>query len=175
MRLSAHHFVGPVLLALIVFTLLEPNASLPPFGTHAAELSPYLAFAFAAWAVWTASRYFLRGNTARAQQRRTPREFEEWVGSRFRGRGYRVQRIGGANDGGVDLLVRRWWSTEVVQCKKYVHAVGPGPVRELIGTMQLRKARKGHLVTTSRFTPAARSAAQGHPIELWDADRLDEL
>jgi hypothetical protein len=175
MRLRAHYVVGLILLAATVFTWLKPEVLLPPFGTLAAEIAPFILFGFAAWAVVTTSGYLLRGNTARAQQRRTPREFEEWVGSRFRGRGYRVQRIGGAHDGGVDLLVRRWWSTEVVQCKKYLHPVGPGPVRELIGTIKLRGAKKGHLVTTSRFTTAARTAAQGHRIELWDAERLDNL
>ena len=106
---------------------------------------------------------------------KSPAEFEEWVAGRFRRRGFRVTRVGGAYDGGVDLVLERLGSREVVQCKRYAAPIGPDKVRELIGAMKLRKARKGHLVTTSRFTEAARSAAKGHRIELWDEKRLDNL
>jgi restriction system protein len=104
----------------------------------------------------------------------TPSEFEAYVGLLFRRAGYRVRRTGGSGDSGVDLVVHRGGRASVVQCKRYEDHVGPGTVRELIGTMTNEGFDDGFLVTTSRFTAGAEREASKAPysIDLVDGRRL---
>lgn len=104
----------------------------------------------------------------------TPSEFEGYVGLLFRRAGYRVRRTGGRGDSGVDLVVHRGGRASVVQCKRYEDNVGPGTVRELIGTMTNEGFTHGFLVTTSRFTAGAEREARKAPysIDLVDGRRL---
>jgi hypothetical protein len=48
-----------------------------------------------------------------------PDEFERSVARMLERRGYRVRRLGGAGDEGIDLLARRGEVTIAVQCKRY--------------------------------------------------------
>lgn len=63
------------------------------------------------------------------------------------------------------------------QCKRYSGTVGPGEVRDFRGAMQGR-GEKGLLITTGRFTSAAKAEATrdgATPIDLVDGERLCEL
>ena len=95
----------------------------------------------------------------------TPEKFEQIIADLYRRRGYRVQEVGGPGDGGIDLILQRPNDPceTLVQCKHYrVQSVGPAAVRELFGTMAAHPTRcEGILITTGRFTPAARTFA-GH-------------
>jgi|GEM_PF-2419834 len=89
-----------------------------------------------------------------------------------------VERSTGA-DGGVDIVARSHepivGGIFVVQCKRQRTAIGAPIVRDLFGVVSSRKANKGILVTTSRFTSAAVEFAKGNPIELIDGEALLQL
>jgi Restriction endonuclease len=80
--------------------------------------------------------------------------------------GYAVTRTGGAGDGGVDLVLSRAGREVIVQCKAHRRPIGPGPVRDLYGTMNHRGAEEAWLVTTTGFSRAARDFADGKRIRL---------
>lgn len=80
--------------------------------------------------------------------------------------GYGVTRTGGAGDGGVDLVLSRAGREVLVQCKAHKNLIGPGPVRDLYGTMTHRHADEAWLVTASGFSRAAKEFAQGKGIRL---------
>ncbi|MGD8997329.1 MAG: restriction endonuclease [Anaerolineae bacterium] len=104
----------------------------------------------------------------------SPSDFEAYVGLLFERAGYRVKRTGRSGDRGIDLVVHRNGRTSVVQCKRYEDNIGPGTVRELIGTMTNAGADHGFLVTTSDFTAGAEREARKAPyrIGLVDGERL---
>jgi restriction system protein len=84
------------------------------------------------------------------------------------------RRVGGPDDGGVDLLLHRDDSpAHLVQCKHYrVQSVGPAAVRELYGVMAARGATGGFVVTSGRFTNDAISFASGRNVTLVDGPKL---
>jgi hypothetical protein len=112
-----------------------------------------------------------------------PRRFEELVAELYRRRGFTVELTPASNDGGADLLVARHdelgRSLHVVQCKRYAarRKVGPSLVRELIGTVDHRRASAGVLLTTSFFTPGARNLERDyeHRLTLHDFVALRDL
>jgi len=104
--------------------------------------------------------------------------FEQLVCEAYRRKGYLAEAIGCASgDGGVDVQLTGHEGTVVVQCKQWrVWRVGVPTVRELLGVVVSRKAAKGILVTSGRFTAEARRFASQNPqIELVDGPRLAEL
>ncbi|MBC5767231.1 restriction endonuclease [Ramlibacter albus] len=105
------------------------------------------------------------------------REFELLVGEAFRLRGYTVDEIGGGGaDGGVDLVLHKGGHTFFVQCKQWkTSVVGVEVVRELFGVMAARKADGGFVVTSGRFTPAAKDFAQGKRLHLMDGEELHQM
>jgi len=89
-----------------------------------------------------------------------------------------VEKSAGA-DGGVDLVARSrdpiTGGLYIVQCKRQKAAIGAPIVRDLFGVVSSRKANKGILIATSRFTAAATEFANGNPIELIDGESLRRL
>ncbi len=89
--------------------------------------------------------------------------------------------IGKSGDGGIDGIIKQdrlGLDNVYIQAKRYQpdNSVGPGEVRNLAGALQIRRAIKGVLITTSRFTDEARSTArQIGNIVLVDGKRLAEL
>ena len=99
--------------------------------------------------------------------------FERLVARAFRRLGYRVEENGGANDGGVDLLVWRGNLHAIVQCKAHAKPVGPAVVRELLGALNHSKdASVAYLVTTKGVTASAEAWCKGKPIRLLLPDHL---
>lgn len=92
----------------------------------------------------------------------TPREFEEITATLFERLGYKVELTPQSKDGGRDLYVAR--NDEIgkfmyyVECKKYSpeYPIGVGLVRQLYGTIEADKVTAGIMLSTSRFTKAAR-------------------
>ncbi len=102
-------------------------------------------------------------------------EFEQFIADLFRRQGFRVDEVGGQNDGGVDLRLRAPnGDTHLVQCKLYrTWTVGVPKVREFYGAMAAFKTRcEGIFVTCGRFTQEALDFAAGKPIRLIDGDEL---
>jgi hypothetical protein len=85
-----------------------------------------------------------------------------------------------SGDGGIDLIARSnkplISGIYIIQCKDWKNRpVGEKEIRDLYGTVTSERANKGILITTSYFTKAALSFAQGKNIELIDGDRLNKL
>lgn len=93
-----------------------------------------------------------------------------------------VRALGRSGDGGVDGVINQdplGLDQVYVQAKRYGEdkAIGPGPVREFFGALNLRKAHKGVFVTSSSFTPSAAQTAKdlGVRVVLIDGDELARL
>lgn len=104
-------------------------------------------------------------------------QFEQLVGEGFRRQGYRVMETGGGGAyGGVDLVLHRDGETHLVQCKQWrAQRVGVEVVRELYGVMAAKGAAGGFVVTSGRYTDAARSFARGRNVRLIDGPQLRAL
>lgn len=112
-----------------------------------------------------------------------PRRFEELVAELYIRRGFKVELTPSSGDGGADLLVAKHdelgRSLYVVQCKRYAarRKIGPSLVRELIGTVDHKRASAGVLLTTSFFTKGARDLEHDykHRLALRDFIALRDL
>lgn len=100
--------------------------------------------------------------------------FETLVGEAYRRQGYSVSRpSGNGPDGGVDLVLRRDGNTLLVQCKQWkAWKVGVKVIREMYGVMTDKKAHGAIVVTSGVFTEAARTFAEGKPIDLVEGEQL---
>jgi restriction system protein len=89
--------------------------------------------------------------------------------------------IGRSGDGCIDGIIKQHrlgLDTVYVQAKRYAadNSVGAGEVRNLAGALQMRKATKGVLISTSSFTKEAISTAeQIGTIVLVDGEQLAQL
>ena len=93
--------------------------------------------------------------------------FEREIGRLLQDRGYHVQFTGASGDGGVDLLLLGpRGQTVLVQCKAHKQPIGPGPVRDLFGTLTHRGVTEAWLISTAGFTSGARDFAKDKPIRL---------
>lgn len=101
-------------------------------------------------------------------------DFERLIGEVFRRRGYSVEETGGGGaDGGIDLLLRKDGSLELVQCKQYKRRhVAVSTVRETYGLLQHHRARRAWIVCCGKFTADALAFASDKPIELLTGDAL---
>ncbi|WP_406638231.1 restriction endonuclease [Amycolatopsis sp. WGS_07] len=108
---------------------------------------------------------------------RTPRELEQLVAYLYHRIGYDVTLTRAVKDGGVDVLAigsehgRR--EKLCIQCTRSHNTVGIQKVRELGYVTSEHNATKGVLVTTSRFSPAARhEESRNSRLELLDGPQL---
>jgi len=103
------------------------------------------------------------------------REFELLVGEALRRQGFSVQEAGGAGpDGGIDLVARKDGEQYLVQCKQWRSVqVGVPVVRELYGAMAAEGAVGGFVISSGRFTKAAKEFASGRNLKLVDGDLLN--
>lgn len=107
-------------------------------------------------------------------------EFEDLVTGLFNSMGYNSIGTRRSRDGGVDSIVYHhdpvFGGKVIVQAKRYRDKIGPGHVRELIGTLAIEKASKAILVTTSDFTDDSRTLkADYENIELINGNNLLHL
>jgi restriction system protein len=102
------------------------------------------------------------------------KDFEYLVAEAFRRQGYAVDySLGRGADGGVDLMLRRYGRTSLVQCKQWkVFSIGAPIVREMFGLMTGEQADEAIIVTTGKFTRDAQQFAAGKPIQLIDGPQL---
>lgn len=105
-----------------------------------------------------------------------PAQFENEVADIFRRLGYETTVVGGANDGGIDIVAFKDKRKYFIQCKKFItQSVTPSEVRDFMGaiTNPNNPAEQGFLVTTGAFTLMAQKAAEGNPrIELVPGTQL---
>ncbi|WP_371783603.1 restriction endonuclease [Streptosporangium subroseum] len=110
-----------------------------------------------------------------AVSRLTPGQFEQLVAELLRNEGFRgVRVIGGARDGGIDVLgTAPGGIPYAVQCKLYTRPVGPGQVRDFIGALRAAyREHRGVLVTSSVLSKQAHQAASEDGMIVVDRDRL---
>lgn len=104
----------------------------------------------------------------------SPTEFEKRIGFLLEDLGWQsVRWVGGANDGGVDILGTYHGQRYVVQCKHWPdRCVDVGVVRQMESVRQHQKADRAVVVTTGRFGPASYDWAKTYPVDLWNGDIL---
>lgn len=112
-----------------------------------------------------------------------PKAFEQLVVDVLVAMGYggsqldAAQVVGKSGDGGIDGVIKEdklGLDMVYVQAKRYTHDVGPGAIREFVGSLGEHKASKGVFITSSGFTFGATEAAARahHRIVLIDGDQL---
>ncbi len=117
---------------------------------------------------------------------RDPGFFEKLVVDLLVAMGYGGSRsdagraVGGSSDGGIDGIIKEdklGLDAVYVQAKRWKDPVGRPVVQGFAGSLQGEKARKGVLITTSRFSPGARDFAErlDRRIVLIDGEELAEL
>ena len=95
----------------------------------------------------------------------TPAFFEELVIDLLVAMGYGGSRedaeaVGRSHDGGIDGIIkedRLGLDVIYVQAKRWENNVGEPPVRDFVGALQGKRARKGIFITTSEFSNNARA------------------
>lgn len=106
------------------------------------------------------------------------RKFEELISECFVKSGHKVEIGPGSNDDGVDIRV---WNESVerhpeyiIQCKRYKSKIDKVTVKGLYADVLEEKATTGLLVTTSEFSPGARStiAARNYPIKEVNGEKI---
>lgn len=99
-------------------------------------------------------------------------EFERLVARAFRRRGWVVQEMGGANDGGIDLLASKGTLKAIIQCKAHKKQIAPAVIRELFGTLSHSDASLAILASTNGPSAGAREWALQKPIRFLSPDDL---
>jgi hypothetical protein len=106
---------------------------------------------------------------------------EDRVAALLARQGYRVERTGGRQDGGVDLIAEKRDAVGTrlrlfVQCKDTDRPAGVEVARSLNGVLPPGdRGVTGVIVCPAGFTPEARAFATARQIHLWDATRLERL
>ena len=104
-----------------------------------------------------------------------PWEFENEIALLFERQGYSAKVTKGSGDGGIDILLNKKGRKGVVQCKRYKAKVGPGPVRDLYGTMMAGNYEFGYLACPSGFSDSAYEFSKGKNIKLIGLKRIMEM
>ncbi|MFL5804706.1 MAG: restriction endonuclease, partial [Roseiflexaceae bacterium] len=128
-----------------------------------------------------AIRWLRQGQRRKARERLllteavslNPIDFERRVQMLLTDLGWeRVEHVGGAGDGGVDLCGRFGGQRYIVQCKRYRGIVSPTHIRDLAGALGHEPAERALLVTTGHVSPQTRAWVVNKPIDIWDAELL---
>src|ERR1700694_4565075 len=90
-----------------------------------------------------------------------PAQFEIAIANMLNNLGFSAQAVGGANDGGIDVVAHKDGKKYYIQCKKFMtREVTPHDVRDFLGaiTNVNNPADRGYFVTTGGFTLRAKEA-----------------
>jgi HJR/Mrr/RecB family endonuclease len=99
-------------------------------------------------------------------------QFEVFLAKFFTHCGYQVDKTPYTNDKGADLIMKKGFSTCVVQAKRYKKAVGSRAVRDVYAAKTIYQADKAMVITNSKFSRQVVKDANELNIELWDGERL---
>jgi hypothetical protein len=104
-------------------------------------------------------------------------QFEKLVALVYEGRGFKVERRGGANpDGGIDLIIELGGQRKAVQCKQWkTWSVGVKAVREFLGALTDARIQQGIFITLNGYTEDATQLAEKHGIEIITEDGLKAM
>jgi len=102
-------------------------------------------------------------------------DFERLMELYYKDQGYSVERVGGAGDHEVDLILKGKEGYKIaVQCKRWKKDVGNDIVLRLKAGKQVHGCYDAWIVTTSNFTKAAREAADRLNIKLINGLALED-
>jgi len=102
-------------------------------------------------------------------------QFEQLVKRIYFHLGYQTEVVGQSGDHGIDLLAQREGEVIAIQCKRWSNPVGEPIVRDFYGALMHSKAERGQIIAADEFTEAAKSFAEGKPIQLVDIHALLEV
>ena len=90
------------------------------------------------------------------------------------------EHLGGSGDGGVDGVINQdvlGLDRVYIQAKRWKDSVGVDRIYAFAGSLEVKKANKGVILTSSSFTDGARKAAEsiGKRVVLIDGDELVRL
>lgn len=110
---------------------------------------------------------------ARNLDKINPSRFETLIIDLYNNMGFRVHKVGGSGDEGIDAVGTNSEGKKVIiQCKRYSEKVGAHFIREFYGSLIHEGAHKGYIVTTGKFTQPAIEWGYGKNIELVDREKL---
>lgn len=99
-------------------------------------------------------------------------EFERFMASFFRKKGYTVERTRATGDQGVDLLLNTGDKRVAVQLKRWKGPVNNKAVQAIFAGVAHYQANEGWVITTSVFTKSARELATSTRIRLIEGREL---
>ena len=166
-----------VLFFIVFFVMLRKTMDIyvAVIGTFAIVLP--LVATFILFLKYRKGKFFNSKNTLEKIKSLSPNEFEDFIAHLFEKLGYSTERVGGPNDGGIDVIAEKDAIKHYIQCKKFItQQVSVGAMRDFYGavTDKLSDA-KAFFITTNVFTLEAEKFAEGKPIELIDGKKLMEL
>lgn len=110
-----------------------------------------------------------------------PVDFEYLVAALFESMGYKAYVTKSSYDGGIDISAEKNELGKkekiIIQCKRYTkQTIGVENVRNLLGVIHDKKATKGILITTSKFSSESIKFEKSNPsIELINISDLTKL
>jgi restriction system protein len=103
---------------------------------------------------------------ARFRENMTPREFEHYCADVLREMKWKARVTQASGDQGVDIVAEKRGVRIVIQCKKYSKPVGNRAVQEIVAAIAHEGARRGVVVATCDYTPAAVKLAASNQVLL---------
>jgi HJR/Mrr/RecB family endonuclease len=98
----------------------------------------------------------------------SPIEFEQHVAEFYRRSGFRVRLTKITGDQGIDVIADGKDGRIGIQVKRYSNAVGNDAVQEVVAGLAFHRCSRGVVITTNRFTPAAKALARANNVDLVD-------
>ncbi|MBS3118495.1 restriction endonuclease [Candidatus Woesearchaeota archaeon] len=103
-------------------------------------------------------------------------EFEKFIASCFKKKGYNLKITKATGDQGADIILEDKKGVLIaVQIKKYVGSVGNKAVQEVVASMKFYDCDKAMVITTGTFTKSAFELASKNGVQLIDKKGLDDL
>jgi restriction system protein len=105
----------------------------------------------------------------------SPEEFEHYCAAVLREMKWKARVTQASGDQGVDIVADKRSMRIVIQCKKYSKPVGNRAVQEIVAAIAHEGARRGVVVTTSDYTPAAEKLAMSNEVLLLHHTQLRRI
>lgn len=99
-------------------------------------------------------------------------QFEQFMASLFRTRGYSVHLTRASGDQGVDLLLSWGGRRIAIQLKRHTLPVGNAAVQAVFAGQHFYQAEEAWVITTSTFTTSAKELATKLRVRLIDGQEL---
>jgi restriction system protein len=99
-------------------------------------------------------------------------DFERLVEKLLKVQGYEVNRIGGYEDYGVDLIASRGGRKHAIQVKRWKRPVGMDAIRAAVAGMAFHNCDRAVVITSSYFSWRAKNLAKANNCKLIDRNLL---